>query len=97
MGVREAGSVRPVIRGRSVLSAIALVLVPVLAPAQAVSTADSSFQTFLPTFEAATRSFLDGDNTAWKELLSAEPGVRCSARSAAWSGRHHPWPSITIG
>lgn len=58
---------------------IALTLVPALMPARAgaqePSSADSSFQAFLPTFEAAIRSwFFEGDNTAWKELLSTEPG-----------------------
>jgi ketosteroid isomerase-like protein len=57
------------------LAAIALAMVPALVLAQPpASRADSSFYAFLPTFEAATRSFLDGDNAAWKELLSAEPG-----------------------
>jgi len=74
MRAREASSeVRPVMRCRSALAAIAMALVPALASAQPATSADS-FQAFLPTFEAATRSFLDGDNTAWKELLSTEPG-----------------------
>jgi ketosteroid isomerase-like protein len=47
---------------------------PAPARAQEASSADSSFQAFLTTFEAATRSFIEGDNTAWKELLSTEPG-----------------------
>jgi ketosteroid isomerase-like protein len=74
MRLLEAGSgVRPLMRCRSALAAIAMAMVPALAPAQPATSADS-FRAFLPTFEAATRSFLDGDNAAWKELLSAEPG-----------------------
>jgi len=60
------------------LAAIALALVPALmpapAPAQESSSADSSFQAFLPRFEAATRSMLDGDSAEWKALLTTEPG-----------------------
>lgn len=75
MRAREASSEgRPVMRCRSALASIAMALVPALAPAQPATSADSSFRAFLPTFEAATRSFLDGDNAAWKELLSTEPG-----------------------
>jgi len=62
--------------GGLVTIALALVsaLMPGLTLAQEVSSADSSFRAFLPTFEAATRSMLDGDSSAWKELLSAESG-----------------------
>lgn len=70
--------VQPVMRGPGGLATIALALIsaltPAAAPAQHASSADSSFQAFLPTFEAATRSFIEGDNSAWKALLSTEPG-----------------------
>lgn len=79
MRVREASSVvRLPGRGPGRLAAIALVLAPTLMPplarAQEASSADSSFQAFLPTFETATRSMLDGDSAEWKTLLSTEPG-----------------------
>lgn len=75
MQAHEAGhEVRPLIRRCSAPAVIALALLPAPARAQEASSADSSFRAFLPTFEAATRSLLDGDNVAWKELLSAEPG-----------------------
>lgn len=79
MRVREAGSVvRLPKSGPGSLAAIALALVPALMPgpalAQEAASADSSFRAFLPTGEAATRSMLDGDSAAWKELLSTEPG-----------------------
>lgn len=65
-------------RGPGRLAAIALALAPALMPplarAQEAFSADSSFQAFLPTFEAATRSMLDGDSSTWKEFLSAVPG-----------------------
>jgi ketosteroid isomerase-like protein len=64
--------------GPAGLAAIVLALIPALtpspAPAQPASSADSSFQAFLPTFEAATRSLIEGDSSAWQELLSDEPG-----------------------
>ena len=69
---------RHVMRGPAGLATIAVALIAALTPAvgsaQPGSAADSSFQAFLPTYEAAIRSFFEGDNTAWKELLSTEPG-----------------------
>jgi ketosteroid isomerase-like protein len=63
-----------VTRSRSVLVAIGVALVPAAAPAQSASSADSAFRAFLPTFETATTSMLNGDDAAWRALLSAEPG-----------------------
>lgn len=63
-----------VIGSRSIVVAIGVALAPVAAPGQSPSSADTSFRNFLPTFEAATRSMLNGDSDPWKALLSTEPG-----------------------
>ena len=69
---------RPMMGCLTGLARIALALTPTLIPApaaaQEASAADSSFRAFLPRFEAATRSMLDGDSAEWKALLSTESG-----------------------
>lgn len=36
--------------------------------------AEPSFRAFLPLFQEATRTLLDGDDTVWGGMLSTEPG-----------------------
>jgi ketosteroid isomerase-like protein len=95
------------VRRRSVVIAVAAALVPATAPAQSASRADASFRAFLPTFEAATTSMLDGDSGPWRSLLSGEPGgtlftpfggvVRgapaLAQRYARAAARHAPGPA----
>lgn len=71
-----------VIRRVARILALGFLMVPVPGTAQHVTGtaqeatgADSSFRAFLPSYEAALRSMLDGDGAAWRDLLSTEPGV----------------------
>lgn len=72
--MRRRDAVRRTVRRGPALALVALALLPARALGQPASGADPSFHTFLRAFEAATRSFLDGDAAAWKELLSTELG-----------------------
>lgn len=60
--------------GSLLAAAAVLHVLPATVFAQARAEATSSFESFLPEFEAATRAFLDGDVSPWRRLLSTEPG-----------------------
>jgi ketosteroid isomerase-like protein len=84
-------------RLRTVLVGIGLTLLPTAGPAQSASSADSSFRAFLPTFEGAINSMVNGDGALWGALLSTKPGTTLFSpfgavyREPPTIGRRYQW------
>jgi ketosteroid isomerase-like protein len=56
------------------------------------SIADPELRAFLPGFEAATRAFMDGDATLWKQHVSRRDDVLIMG---AWGDHEQGWPAVS--
>jgi ketosteroid isomerase-like protein len=57
-----------------------------------VSIADPELRAFLPGFEAATRAFMNGDATLWKQYVSRRDDVIIMG---AWGDHEKGWPAVS--